>query len=34
MRGKWWSELGFTVGNNVTLTRQTGRLIIRMAKRK
>ncbi|QIF99873.1 SymE family type I addiction module toxin [Proteus terrae] len=34
IRGNWLSELGFTMGSNITLTRQTGRLIIRMAKRK
>ncbi|WP_348535166.1 hypothetical protein [Morganella morganii] len=26
------SELGFTVGSNVTLTHQAGQLIIRLAK--
>nr|WP_042848803.1 SymE family type I addiction module toxin [Providencia rettgeri] len=30
--GKWLSELGFTVGSNVTLTRQAGQLIIRLAE--
>ncbi|WP_273802066.1 SymE family type I addiction module toxin [Proteus vulgaris] len=32
--GKWLSKLGFTMGSNITLTRQTGRVIIRTAKRK
>nr|WP_273802051.1 SymE family type I addiction module toxin [Proteus vulgaris] len=31
--GKWLNELGFTVGSNVTLTRQAGKLIIRLAKK-
>ncbi|MEQ4712983.1 SymE family type I addiction module toxin [Providencia alcalifaciens] len=30
--GKWLSELGFTVGSNVTLTRQAGQLIIRLSE--
>ncbi|MGK4230851.1 SymE family type I addiction module toxin [Providencia hangzhouensis] len=30
--GKWLSELGFTEGSNVTLTRQAGQLIIRLAE--
>ncbi|WP_226893930.1 MULTISPECIES: SymE family type I addiction module toxin [Gammaproteobacteria] len=34
IRGNWLSELGFTVGSNITLTRQTRRVIIRTAKRK
>ncbi|MEY1231141.1 SymE family type I addiction module toxin [Proteus terrae] len=32
IRGKWMSKLGFTMGSNITLTRQTGRLIIRLAE--
>ncbi|ENG4187440.1 SymE family type I addiction module toxin [Providencia rettgeri] len=32
--GKWLSELGFTVGSNVTLTRQAGQLIIQLAESK
>ncbi|NBM57003.1 hypothetical protein GWI68_20045 [Proteus sp. G2669] len=30
--GKWWSELGFTVGSHFTLTRQAGQLIIQLAE--
>ncbi|MBC8654371.1 type I addiction module toxin, SymE family [Providencia vermicola] len=30
--GKWLNELGFTVGSNVTLTRQAGQLIIRLSE--
>ncbi|EJD6500180.1 SymE family type I addiction module toxin [Providencia rettgeri] len=30
--GKWLNELGFTVGSNVTLTRQAGQLIIRLVE--
>ncbi|WP_072035201.1 SymE family type I addiction module toxin [Providencia rettgeri] len=29
---KWLSELGFTVGSNVTPTRQAGQLIIQLAE--
>ncbi|WP_254178918.1 type I toxin-antitoxin system SymE family toxin [Providencia rettgeri] len=32
--GKWLSELGVTVGSNVTLTRQAGQLIIRLVERE
>ncbi|AVL74154.1 MULTISPECIES: SymE family type I addiction module toxin [Providencia] len=30
--GKWLSELGFTVGSNVTLSCQAGQLIIRLSE--
>ncbi|EKI3873855.1 SymE family type I addiction module toxin [Escherichia coli] len=30
--GNWLIELGFTVGSNVTLTRQAGQLIIWLAE--
>nr|WP_193014348.1 SymE family type I addiction module toxin [Proteus sp. FME41] len=31
--GKWLSELGFEVGSHYPLTRQAGKLIIRLAKK-
>ncbi|MER1718925.1 SymE family type I addiction module toxin [Proteus terrae] len=32
IRGKWLSKLGFTMGSNITLTRQAGQWIIRLAE--
>ncbi|EOE0524811.1 SymE family type I addiction module toxin [Providencia stuartii] len=32
LSGKWLNDLGFTVDSNVTLTRQVGQLIIRLAE--
>ncbi|ATN01645.1 type I addiction module toxin, SymE family [Proteus vulgaris] len=32
IRGNWLSELGFTMGSNITLTRQAGQWIIRLAE--
>nr|WP_272661063.1 SymE family type I addiction module toxin [Providencia sp. PROV150] len=32
LSGKWLSELRFTVGSSITLTRQAGQLVIRLAE--